>query len=60
MEVFETWDIDVSMMQYDNLRKAFEKRFEFRENTLATRHRFLKVRPHGSECCECTSEWMYE
>ena len=49
MVVFETWDIDVSKMQYISLRKPLEKHFESDKKIVATRHRFLSQEQQTGE-----------
>ena len=49
MNIFETWDIQVESMQYENLKAAFDEHFARRENVVATRHRFLSMEQQYGE-----------
>ena len=49
MDIFDTWNMDVSRMQYDELKYEFSAHFQEKENIVATRHRYLAIEQRSEE-----------
>lgn len=49
MDIFESWNIEIDQMQYEDLKKTFEEYFSEKENIIATRHRFFTLEQNIDE-----------
>ena len=49
MDIFETWNVPVDGMQYEDLKREFERHFQQKENIVATRHRYLSIEQRTEE-----------
>ncbi|XP_067935559.1 uncharacterized protein [Watersipora subatra] len=48
-DIFETWEIEVDAMQYDNIKEKFDDYFSEKENIVATRHRLFTMKQDNCE-----------
>ena len=49
MDIFDTWNMNVSTMQYEELKYEFSAHFQEKENIVATRHRYLAIEQRSEE-----------
>lgn len=49
MNVFESWDMDIEELDFQQMKTRFEEHFTAKENILATRHRFFSMEQEAEE-----------